>query len=256
MNRSSAADLGLVGSAVRRRPTRPGAARRAARAGRARPAGELEGAPGRGDRPLGGRDLRRPVLRDQLDGRRRAGAPGLPGRARAWTWSSSTPACTSRRRCGCATRWPARCRSTCARSGPRLTVGQQDGEYGPRLFSTRPDECCFTAQGRAAGAGAGRLRRLGRRPAPGRVADPGQHAGGAASTPRRGKVKVNPIAAWTQADVDALHRPLERAGQRAVQAGLRLDRLLAVHPAHQGRGGPAGRAAGPMFEKTECGLHV
>ena len=25
---------------------------------------------------------------------------------------------------------------------PRLTVGQQDGQYGPRLFSRSPDECC------------------------------------------------------------------------------------------------------------------
>lgn len=25
---------------------------------------------------------------------------------------------------------------------PRLTVGQQDGLYGPRLFSRDPDECC------------------------------------------------------------------------------------------------------------------
>lgn len=25
---------------------------------------------------------------------------------------------------------------------PRLTVGQQDGEYGPRLFNRSPDECC------------------------------------------------------------------------------------------------------------------
>ena len=25
---------------------------------------------------------------------------------------------------------------------PRLTVGQQDGAYGPRLFARDPDECC------------------------------------------------------------------------------------------------------------------
>ena len=52
----------------------------------------------RGDRPLGGRDVRRPVLRDQLDGRRRASRTWCPGSRPASTWSSSTPACTSRRR--------------------------------------------------------------------------------------------------------------------------------------------------------------
>src|SRR5690349_14147101 len=26
---------------------------------------------------------------------------------------------------------------------PRMTVGQQDGEFGPRLFARNPDECCF-----------------------------------------------------------------------------------------------------------------
>ena len=26
---------------------------------------------------------------------------------------------------------------------PRMTVGQQDGEFGPRLFARSPDECCF-----------------------------------------------------------------------------------------------------------------
>ncbi len=129
---------------------------------------------------------------------------------------------------------------------PRLTVGQQDGEYGPRLFNRVPDECCFTAQGRAAGAGAGRLRRLGRRAAPGRVADPGQHAGGAASTPRRGKVKVNPIAAWSQADVDAYIARWNVPVNELFKQGYALDRLLAVHPAHQGRRGPAGRALGDV----------
>ena len=58
------------------------------------------------------------------------------------------------------------------------------------------------AQGGAAGAGAGRLRRLGRRAAPGRVADPGQHAGGRLRPPaRQGQGqpdrRLDPGATWT-----------------------------------------------------------
>ena len=151
---------------------------------------------------MGGRHVRRPLLRDQLDGRRRAWRTSSPGSPPAWTWSSSTPACTSRRRC--------KVRDTVARTHavnvrsirPRLTVGQQDGEYGPRLFARNPDECCFAAQGGAAGAGAGRLRRVGRRAAPRRVADPGEHAGGGTSTrsaarSRSTRSRRGPRRTWT-----------------------------------------------------------
>ena len=84
---------------------------------------------------------------------------------------------------------------------PRMTVGQQDGEYGPRLFARSPDECCF-------------MRKV--EPLERALADYDAWATGLrrdesptrANTPvvafdaKRGKVKVNPIAAWTQADVD------------------------------------------------------
>ena len=126
---------------------------------------------------------------------------------------------------------------------PRLTVGQQDGEYGPRLFDRDPGRLLPAAQGGAAGAGPGRLRRLGRRAAPGRVADPGEHAGGDVRRPTR-QGQGQPDRGLVPGRRGRLHRPLRRAGQRAVQPGLRLDRLLAVHPPDQGRARTRGPAAG------------
>jgi len=137
---------------------------------------------------------------------------------------------------------------------PRMTVGQQDGEFGPRLFARNPDECCF-------------LRKV--EPLERALADYDAWATGLrreesptrADTPvvvfdaKRGKVKVNPIAAWTQADVD----------RYIAQWDVPVNELFAKGYGSIGcwpctrRTGPgedprAGRWA--MFEKTECGLHV
>src|SRR5690606_26681294 len=85
---------------------------------------------------------------------------------------------------------------------PRLTVGQQDGEYGPRLFSRDPDLCCQLRKVEPLervlveyDAWAAGLRRD---ESPTRAKTPVVHFDA-----RRGKVKVNPIATWTQEDVDA-----------------------------------------------------
>ncbi|RKR88234.1 phosphoadenylylsulfate reductase (thioredoxin) [Micromonospora pisi] len=137
---------------------------------------------------------------------------------------------------------------------PRLTVGQQDGEYGPRLFAKAPDECCALRKveplERALGdydAWAAGLRR--------------DESPTRANTPvvtfdaRRGKVKVNPIAAWSQADVDAYIsrwnvpvNELFRSGYTSVGCWPCTRRTKA------GEDPRAGRWA--MFDKTECGLHV
>jgi phosphoadenosine phosphosulfate reductase len=137
---------------------------------------------------------------------------------------------------------------------PRLTVGQQDGEYGPRLFAKAPDECCALRKveplERALGdydAWAAGLRR--------------DESPTRANTPvvtfdaRRAKVKVNPIAAWSQADVDAYIsrwnvpvNELFRSGYTSVGCWPCTRRTKA------GEDPRAGRWA--MFEKTECGLHV
>ncbi|MCW6006714.1 phosphoadenylyl-sulfate reductase [Micromonospora sp. CPCC 205371] len=137
---------------------------------------------------------------------------------------------------------------------PRLTVGQQDGQYGPRLFSKNPDECCF-------------LRKV--EPLERALADYDAWAAGLrrdesptrANTPvvafdaKRGKIKVNPIAAWSQADVDAYIsrwnvpvNELFKRGYGSIGCWPCTGRTKA------GEDPRAGRWA--MFEKTECGLHT
>jgi phosphoadenosine phosphosulfate reductase len=136
---------------------------------------------------------------------------------------------------------------------PRLTVGQQDGLHGPRLFAREPDECCA-------------LRKV--EPLERALSDYDAWAAGLrrdesptrANTPvvqfeyARGKVKVNPLAAWTQADVDAYIsrydvpvNPLLWQGYGSVGCWPCTRRVKA------GEDPRAGRWA--MFDKTECGLH-
>src|SRR4051795_1560324 len=84
---------------------------------------------------------------------------------------------------------------------PRMTVGQQDGEFGPRLFARSPDECCFLRKveplERALSDYDAWATGLRRDEAPTRANTPM-----VAFDAKKGKVKVNPIAAWTQAEVD------------------------------------------------------
>ncbi|MFH8366730.1 phosphoadenylyl-sulfate reductase [Streptomyces sp. NPDC018031] len=136
---------------------------------------------------------------------------------------------------------------------PRLTVAEQDAEFGPRLHDRDPDRCCAMRkveplrEGLAGyDAWATGLRR--------------DESATRAGTPvvgwdaRRGKVKVSPIARWTQADVDAyvaehgvLTNPLLTDGYASVGCAPCTRRVLAGEDARAGRW--AGRA------KTECGLH-
>ncbi|WP_433529754.1 phosphoadenylyl-sulfate reductase [Micromonospora sp. CA-263727] len=137
---------------------------------------------------------------------------------------------------------------------PRLTVGQQDGEYGPRLFNKSPDECC-------------RLRKV--EPLERALAGYDAWAAGLrrdesptrANTPvvtfdaRRGRVKVNPIAAWSQADVDAYiarwNVPVNELFRRGYGS---IGCWPCTRRTRAGEDPRAGRWA--MFEKTECGLHL
>lgn len=137
---------------------------------------------------------------------------------------------------------------------PRLTVGQQDGEYGPRLFNRAPNECCA-------------LRKV--EPLERALAEYDAWAAGLrrdesptrANTPvvgfeaARGKVKVNPLAAWTQADVDAYIaryavpvNELIKKGYGSIGCWPCTSRTKAGEDARAGRW--------RMFDKTECGLHT
>ena len=137
---------------------------------------------------------------------------------------------------------------------PRMTVGQQDGEYGPRLFARNPDECCFMRKveplERALADYDAWAAGLRRDESPTRANTPV-----VAFDPKRGKVKINPIAAWTQADVDGYIarwdvpvNELFKKGYRSIGCWPCTRRTTA------GEDPRAGRWA--MFEKTECGLHL
>jgi phosphoadenosine phosphosulfate reductase len=137
---------------------------------------------------------------------------------------------------------------------PRLTVGQQDGQYGPRLFNKSPDDCCFLRKveplERALGDYDAWATGLRRDESPTRANTPV-----IAFDAKRGKVKVNPIAAWTQAEVEAYIsrwnvpvNELFRQGYGSIGCWPCTRRTKA------GEDPRAGRWA--MFEKTECGLHV
>ncbi len=137
---------------------------------------------------------------------------------------------------------------------PRRTVAEQDAELGPRLHEREPDRCCALRkvapleEGLAGyDAWATGLRRD---ESPGRAGTPvvGWDA-------RRRKVKVSPIARWSQDDVETyvaghgvLTNPLLQDGYGSVGCAPCTRRLL------EGEDGRAGRWAGTG--KTECGLHL
>lgn len=136
---------------------------------------------------------------------------------------------------------------------PRQSVAEQDAEYGPKLHDRDPDLCCSLRKVRplekgltAYDAWATGLRR--------------DESPTRANTPvvgwdeKRQKVKVSPIARWTQDDVDAyvlehgvLTNPLLMDGYTSVGCAPCTRRVA------EGEDARAGRWAGRG--KTECGLH-
>jgi phosphoadenosine phosphosulfate reductase len=137
---------------------------------------------------------------------------------------------------------------------PRLTVGQQDGQYGPRLFARDPDECCALRKveplERALSDYDAWAAGLRRDESPSRAGTPVVHFEAA-----RGKVKVNPLAAWTAADVDVYIarwnvpvNPLLSQGYASVGCWPCTRRSRAGEDPRAGRW--------PLFDKTECGLHA
>ncbi|KIF01958.1 phosphoadenosine phosphosulfate reductase [Streptomyces sp. RSD-27] len=136
---------------------------------------------------------------------------------------------------------------------PRQSVAEQDAAYGPRLYDRDPDLCCALRKVKPLEEGltgydawATGLRR--------------DESPTRAGTPvvgwdeRRRKVKVSPIARWTQEDVEAyvaehgvLTNPLLMDGYTSVGCAPCTRRVA------EGEDARAGRWAGRG--KTECGLH-
>ncbi|MFE9610057.1 phosphoadenylyl-sulfate reductase [Streptomyces sp. NPDC006012] len=136
---------------------------------------------------------------------------------------------------------------------PRRSVAEQDAEYGPKLHDRDPDLCCRLRKVLPLEEGLSNYRAwatgLRRDESPTR-----------ANTPvvgwdeRRQKVKIAPIARWSQDDVDAyvaehgvLTNPLLMDGYTSIGCAPCTRRVLAGEDMRAGRW--AGRA------KTECGLH-
>lgn len=137
---------------------------------------------------------------------------------------------------------------------PAQSVAEQDAKYGKDLFARDPDQCCA-------------LRKVA--PMNTALANYDAWATGLrrdesptrADTPvvqwdaRRRKVKVNPIARWTQDDVDEyiaanniLVNPLVDDGYLSIGCWPCTARVEAGGDARSGRW--AGRS------KTECGIHL
>ncbi len=136
---------------------------------------------------------------------------------------------------------------------PKQTVAEQDAEFGPKLHDRDPDLCCKMRKVQPLEEGltnylawATGLRR--------------DESPTRANTPvvgwdeKRQKVKISPIARWSQDDVDAyvaehgvLTNPLLMDGYGSVGCAPCTRRLL------EGEDARAGRWAGRS--KTECGLH-
>ncbi len=137
---------------------------------------------------------------------------------------------------------------------PLRTVAQQDAEFGPKLHDRDPGACCAMRK----------VEPLERALAPYRAwasgvrrADSPTRAGARVVEwdAKRNMVKLNPIATWTDEQVDAyiaengiLVNPLLSDGYGSIGCGPCTRRLL---PGEDAR---AGRWAG--LDKTECGLHT
>jgi phosphoadenosine phosphosulfate reductase len=137
---------------------------------------------------------------------------------------------------------------------PARTVAEQDAEHGPRLYERDPDLCCSMRKVQPLAAalagytawGSGVRRDESATRTATKVVD---------WDAKRGMVKVNPLAAWTQEHVDAYiaeHQvpvnPLQEIGFASIGCEP------CTRPVAPGEDPRAGRWAGRT--KTECGLHT
>ena len=137
---------------------------------------------------------------------------------------------------------------------PLLTVDQQDAEHGKDLFATNPDLCCAMRKVEPLERGLAPYEAwvtgMRREDAPTRADIPLVDWDA-----KRDKVKLNPIAAWTQDDIDqyvsthgVLLNPLRQSGYASIGCAP------CTRPVAEGEDPRAGRWSG--LTKTECGLHT
>ncbi|GHH61164.1 phosphoadenosine phosphosulfate reductase [Kitasatospora indigofera] len=139
---------------------------------------------------------------------------------------------------------------------PLQTVAEQDAQYGPQLHDRDPDLCCSLRKVEPLNRGLGGYDAwatgLRRDESPTRADTPV-----VSWDPKRRKVKIAPIARWTQEDVDAyvaangvLLNPLLWEGYTSVGCSP----LSCTRKPVEGEEARAGRWAGSG--KTECGIHL
>ncbi|GAB3211765.1 phosphoadenylyl-sulfate reductase [Marinactinospora thermotolerans] len=137
---------------------------------------------------------------------------------------------------------------------PRRTVAEQDRDLGPRLHGRNPNICCYLRKveplQRALEPYDAWLSGLRRDEAVTR-----RDIGVVQWDARRQMVKVNPIARWTQADVDAymaehgvMVNPLQYDGYPSIGCAPCTRRVEAGADPRSGRWAGTG--------KTECGIHL
>ncbi len=137
---------------------------------------------------------------------------------------------------------------------PPATVAEQDAEHGPRLHERDPDLCCSLRKVQPLAQALSGLLAWGS----GVRRDEAATRAGTKVVDwdaKRGMVKVNPLAAWTQDDVDAFVvanqvpvNPLAEIGYASIGCAP------CTRPVAPGEDPRAGRWAGKG--KTECGLHL
>ncbi|WP_371482368.1 phosphoadenylyl-sulfate reductase [Kitasatospora sp. NBC_00315] len=139
---------------------------------------------------------------------------------------------------------------------PLQSVAEQDAEYGPNLHDRDPDLCCALRKVEPLNRGLGGYDAwatgLRRDESPTRAGTPV-----VSWDAKRRKVKIAPIARWTQEDVDAyvaangvLLNPLLWEGYTSVGCSP----LSCTRKPAEGEEGRAGRWADSG--KTECGIHL
>jgi phosphoadenosine phosphosulfate reductase len=137
---------------------------------------------------------------------------------------------------------------------PARTVAEQDAEHGPALHERDPDLCCALRKVQPLAAALAGYSAWGS----GVRRDEAASRAGTLLVDwdaKRGMVKVNPLAAWTQDDVDgyiAEHQvpvnPLQEIGYASIGCEP------CTRPVAPGEDPRAGRWAGK--NKVECGLHT
>jgi len=137
---------------------------------------------------------------------------------------------------------------------PRQTVAEQDEEYGEKLHDRDPSLCCFLRKveplARALEGHAAWVTGVRRVDAPTRAGTPV-----VSWDDKHDLVKVNPLVAWTDDDVEAYQaehdlprNPLVAQGYPSIGCGP------CTHKVAPGADPRSGRWSGK--DKTECGIHT